>query len=281
MNFDRDADLALSLLGATLATSVVIFLPSLIWLRVLLGVPFVLLLPGFTLLAALYPRRRDMDSVERLSLSVGLSLALVSLIGLGLNFTPWGIRLIPIAGSLTGFVFLMTVLAFYRRQQVPENQRSEADLLSVVKSRITHISFDPLPIVFAVSIGCVVFFMVFVAIGRADRSEGFTEFYLLDVNGSISDLPEETSPGEATVVKLAVENQEGQPASYNIVISTEDEKLATLKSFTLGNGEALQEDVSFTLIGPGQRRRVDFLLYREGVDAPYRMLHLWLRVRPG
>src|SRR5574337_2061409 len=68
--------------------------------RVVLGLPFVLFFPGYVLIAALYPRRSDLDGVERVALSLGLSLAVVPLIGLVLNYTLWGIRL-KLKGRMT------------------------------------------------------------------------------------------------------------------------------------------------------------------------------------
>jgi uncharacterized membrane protein len=38
------------------------------------------------LIEALYPRKEDLESLERLTLSIGLSLAVVPLIGLFLNY---------------------------------------------------------------------------------------------------------------------------------------------------------------------------------------------------
>ena len=61
--------------------------------RIVLGVLFVLFFPGYTLVAALFPARNSIGRIERLALSFGLSIAVVPLIGLGLNYTPWGIRL--------------------------------------------------------------------------------------------------------------------------------------------------------------------------------------------
>ena len=69
--------------------------PPLIYLRYVLGSLFVLYLPGYSLIEALYPRGEELEPLERLALSIGLSLALVPLVGLLLNYTPWGIRLAP------------------------------------------------------------------------------------------------------------------------------------------------------------------------------------------
>ena len=80
-----------------------------IYVRYVFGAVAVLYFPGYTLIEALYPKKEDLDSLERLALSIGLSLALVPLVGLLLNYTPWGIRLDPIVVSLS---LLGVVLAF-------------------------------------------------------------------------------------------------------------------------------------------------------------------------
>lgn len=79
----------------------------LVYLRYIFGSLFVLYLPGAALIELLYPKPSDLSQLERLALSIGLSLALVPLVGLILNYTPWGIRLDPIVISLS-----MLTLAF-------------------------------------------------------------------------------------------------------------------------------------------------------------------------
>jgi hypothetical protein len=75
----------------------------LVAIRWVLGSVFILFLPGYVTVEALFPKGRDLNSIERFALSIGLSLALVPLVGLLLNYTPWGIRLTPIVVSLTIF----------------------------------------------------------------------------------------------------------------------------------------------------------------------------------
>lgn len=85
-------------------------------LRITFGIAFVLLFPGYTLVAALFPKKDALDLRERVVLSFAMSLAIVPLIGLFLNYTPWGIRLYPITFSLLFFILLMAFIAWYRRR---------------------------------------------------------------------------------------------------------------------------------------------------------------------
>lgn len=86
-----------------------------VYLRYVLGSLFVLFLPGYSLIEALYPKEGDLTPLERLALSIGLSLALVPLVGLILNYTPWGIRLDPIVASLSILTASLLLTASYRR----------------------------------------------------------------------------------------------------------------------------------------------------------------------
>ena len=107
-----------------LLTVFFILIPSLnnTWVRTVLGLPMVLFLPGYALIAALFPHRDDLDGIERTALSFGLSIAVVPLLGLGLNYTPWGIRLVPILVTLSIFTLGMCVIAVYRRGELPEGE---------------------------------------------------------------------------------------------------------------------------------------------------------------
>ena len=86
--------------------------------RWVLGAVFVLFIPGYVTVEALFQKGRELDGIERFALSVGLSLALVPLIGLLLNYTPWGIRLDPIVISLVAFTVGIAALGVARRFRV-------------------------------------------------------------------------------------------------------------------------------------------------------------------
>ena len=116
--WERNLPLYLSL-TVSLGTLLVVYaLPDdfpLVVFRWVLGSVFVLFIPGYVAVEALFPKGRELDGIERLALSVGLSLALVPLVGLLLNYTPWGIRLDPIMISLTILTVGLAIVAFARR----------------------------------------------------------------------------------------------------------------------------------------------------------------------
>ena len=85
------------------------------YLRYVLGSIAVLFLPGYVTIEVLYPREEDLSSLERLALSIGLSIAITPLIGLILNYMPWGIRLEPILTALTVYITSLALIGSYRR----------------------------------------------------------------------------------------------------------------------------------------------------------------------
>lgn len=104
---------ALTLLSIVLTPVI----PHIKYLRYVLGTIVVMFLPGYTTIEALYPRERELTPLERLALSIGLSLAIVPLLGLLLNYTPWGIKLESILLSLTLYLVLVAITASYRKYQ--------------------------------------------------------------------------------------------------------------------------------------------------------------------
>ena len=116
--FKTERDLLLINILSTLLIVVIAFFPN-SPTRIILGLPFILFFPGYVLICALFPRKTDLDLFERLALSMGLSMAVTSLMGLMLNYTPFGIRLYSVTFSLFSFTLLMSIVAMYRRHVSP------------------------------------------------------------------------------------------------------------------------------------------------------------------
>ena len=79
LNFKTERDLVVvNLLSASLVAVITFFPNSPVC--IILGLPFILFFPGYVLICAWFPRKEDLDLVERLALSMGLSIAVTSLI---------------------------------------------------------------------------------------------------------------------------------------------------------------------------------------------------------
>ena len=115
LSFKTERDLVLVNVLSALLVAVIAFFPN-SPARIILGLPFIMFFPGYVLICALFPRKEDLELVERLALSMGLSIAVTSLMGLALNYTPFGIGLYPITFSLFSFILLMSAMAMYRRR---------------------------------------------------------------------------------------------------------------------------------------------------------------------
>jgi len=102
--------------------------------RIILGLPLVLFLPGYALIATLFIRKDDLDGIERIALSFGLSIAITPLLGLALNYTPFGIRLSPVLIVLSIFTISLALGAYVRRSRITEEKRFVVDFWIAFKS---------------------------------------------------------------------------------------------------------------------------------------------------
>ncbi len=87
----------------------------LVYLRYVTGAVFILFMPGYVLIEALYPKADELRGLEKFALDVGLSLALVPIVGLVLNYLPGGIGLGSIIASLSVLVLALGVAGVCRK----------------------------------------------------------------------------------------------------------------------------------------------------------------------
>jgi uncharacterized membrane protein/LysM repeat protein len=274
----RTSDLLLAVAWALGTVLVALLLPWLGVLRIVLGVPFVVLLPGYCLLAALHPRRSDLWIPERLALSLGLSIAVVLLIGLASSYSPWGVRLESILAFVSLFVALAAAAAAFRRRSLPADHAFDfvgyGRLPRWPKLPLIHTPAAMLLLVFVAGLGAVVYF----AGASRQGSEGFSEFYLLGSGGKAGDYPGLVQVGEQATAVLGLVNREGQDTAYHIAIRLDGEITDDLGDLLLEDGERWERRVVLLPGHAGNGQKAEFLLYKDGRSEPYRSLHLWLDV---
>jgi uncharacterized membrane protein/LysM repeat protein len=274
--FTRNIDLIIATACALATVAVALLVPALGPIRVVLGLLFILLLPGYALIAALYPRKGDLDSIERVALSFGLSIAIVPLIGLALNYSPWGIRLNPILAFVSLFIVMGAGAAVYRRRAIPGE---EAFAINVSLPRWSQIGLVRAAAVLIVVL-CSVGFgaaAAFLATSRGS-SESFTEFYILGPGGRAEGYPRTLDLGDSLTVTLGVVNHEGEDADYEIEATVAGEAAGLTDSLRLEDGERWEEPMTLVPKQARNSQEVEFLLYKDGVDGAYRAVHLWVDV---
>jgi len=84
-----------------------------VYIRYFFGSIFLLWLPGFCLMKALF-LGRELDYVEMIVLSIGTSLALVPLTAFLLNFTHWGITAVTLSASIFPMVLFFATVGIIR-----------------------------------------------------------------------------------------------------------------------------------------------------------------------
>jgi hypothetical protein len=95
-----------------------------IYVRNILGLLFVLFLPGYSLIKtlfhdSLYSRTSfgSLQVIESIALSFGMSLAIVSIVGLLLYYSPFGLNLVSIVPILLAFTLVFSTAALIREYQ--------------------------------------------------------------------------------------------------------------------------------------------------------------------
>ncbi|WP_455449630.1 DUF1616 domain-containing protein [Natrinema thermotolerans] len=270
------ADLA-GVVALVVATNVAVLTPFLreTPLRVPLGLAFVLFVPGYAFVAALFPEagespgssdgddaaggtdadgadgwtdsitsRAGIDGIERIALSFGLSIAVVPLLGLVLNFTPWGIRLGPIMLAVSGFTLGATAVATRRRWDLPETERFQVPYREWYAAGREELLEPDTRADTALNVLLVL--SVVLAAGSVGyavlvppEGEQFSAIYLLteDDDGELvaDDYPSEFVRGESQEVIVGVDNHEGERTAYTVVVLEQDVEVIANET-TLENG---------------------------------------------
>lgn len=269
-------------------------------LRAVVGLVVVLFVPGYLLLAVLFPRRQSTtdgtSSIEaatptvhrlvhggrpswgeRFVLSFGLSVATVPI--LGLLVTPITGSLSPqsVFFGLNAFIFAGMVAAVGRRSVVPTNERLRLPSQSVRESLGTMFGRDDsrllsvaLVLAVFVALASVGFVVTFPASGEA-----YTSTTLLTENDDgelvASGYPSTLDAGASEQLTLRVENHEGVETTYTAVVSlqrvdasgdvSETERVLQERE-TVQPGQTWTEAHTITPTMTGENLRLQYHIYR-------------------
>ena len=250
--------------------------------RTILGLPMVLFFPGYVLIAALFPGKDRLEIVERIALSLGLSIAVVPILGLLLNFT-FGIRLIPILLILSAYTIVLSLVAAWRRRELPEDERFFFPIPKIseiinndmqgTKSKTDKILTGILIFTLFLAIAIIFFVVTTPKVG-----ERFTEFYILDSSGKTGNYPINLKLNFPENVRVGIINHEYASINYSIEVRLDD-NILTSASTGLNHNETWEKNMTFIPDKEGTNMKLGFLLFNsDNFTEPYRELHLWVNV---
>ncbi|SHL09376.1 Uncharacterized membrane protein [Haladaptatus paucihalophilus DX253] len=292
--------------------------------RLSFGFLFLFFLPGYSLVAVLFPEAsgnresdggdegdgtstgfpRRIDGIERITLSIAVSLAVVPLIGYLVSYSPWGLNLDPSLLAIGGFTIVCALAGAVRQWTLPESDRFSVPIEDAyarftpdVSTVTSHVR--PLNVLLVVSLVVATAGIVYTTTTpRSD--ERFTEFYLGTKNASGSTVtdayPKNFTAGDAKHLRVGIGNHEYERSNYTVVVllqrvkrnngSTRVTAERRLDRFhvSAGQGQTVVENRSLEPTMTGERLRLQFLLYRGAAPASpsaknaYRRTHLWIRV---
>lgn len=297
-------DLLAVILWTIIAVAGVIILPDGNIVRIILGIPLLLFIPGYCIVSALWPEeykekendnQKGINPLERVVISFGLSLAIVSFLGLALNYTAAGITM---TSSLVGNIIVVMIscfIAYYRRSKLQLDERFSINM------HMKKLAFpaDRTERVFVCAIGVALVLSCF-ALGYVlltpNTDEIYTEFYLLDANGSTANYPENVTVNGTGTVIVGIVCHENREVTYTIVAGLDTSANTTdvndwsqtfnltnnnnySRAISLSNGETFEDTFNFNITYIGNYKVVWRLLIN-GESTPYET-YLWVRAISG
>jgi uncharacterized membrane protein len=276
--------------GLVIFTDIFVLIPVLneSFIRTVLGLPLVLFLPGYALIALLFPTKTGLEGIERAALSVGMSVAIVPLIGLVLDNTSFGIREIPLLASLSVFIILACAGAYVRRRQLPEDKTFEVSFKASARSLLVEVLGKPesstektLRIFLAISVLTLVGAVAYVTI-VPHQQDPFTEFYILGPEGKADNYTTEYVKGESGTVIIGIANHEHRTVNYTLDVRLENKSLVlpeNMRHIQLEDNATLEEPLEITPSIEGKNMELQFLLFNDTEkEVPYEDLRLWIDV---
>lgn len=286
--------------------------------RVVVGFPLLFFVPGYAVLAALFPRYDNdpssrafagvsdgaLSTMERTLLSFGVSLALLPLVALALGALGAGFTETSILLGLNSVVLPGITVGAVRRIQGYDSGEWMGSRLEWFSARAARLARRS-PADAAVAVALVLVALIatsalgFALVAPGD-GESYTNVALLTANEggelTTSGYPTTLQAGTTVPLVVAVENREDRQVEYTLVgelqrvdrgagsLSVVERSEVVRVSRSVPDRGTWRENVSVTPAMTGDELRLAFMVYRGDpppeprLDNAYQHVHLWVRV---
>lgn len=235
--------------------------------RLLIGAALFFFLPGFFLTVALFPKKQDLQTLERVTVAVITSVIVsiadgtVLLMTLGLDFT-------TLTLSMSALVAVFATAAFARWRRLPQSDRL------VVQGAGNPIV---LPAVGAAICLCLALVGTTLLLAPHPNEASYSAFYVLDSNRQTVAYPTNVTSGAPFTLILGITNHENSSNTYAGTVSLGNSTLYRFDNLTLIRGQNVERPIRISLTSLGEKQKLKFTLV-DSFDKTYE-LHLWVNVR--
>jgi uncharacterized membrane protein len=257
----KSVDLLVVMTVAVVAVALVFALPSTNVIGRILTLPLVLVLPGYALTCALFPRRA-LGITQCVVFSLALSLGIVMLGGLALNWMPFGLQARSWSVLLSGITLITSAFALIRRRGQYISAASGLRLDAGLTFR--QGLFLGLAAIVICAAGVVSYR------GAAQQPfPGFTQLWILPAGGA----------SVKHSIRLGVSNMELTAMDYNLSVNMDGKIVKTWPSIYLKSNEKWEASLVLPQTIHTRTLRVEALLYQTRAPTKiYRHVVLWLDV---
>jgi uncharacterized membrane protein len=252
-------------------------------IRAILGIVFVLFIPGYALISALFPKRQSLGNIERSVLSIGASLAITTFIGVILNFTPLGIRLLPAVVLIICFILVTSGIAWLRRIRLPAGERFSLSFAAESMKSIAVYENKNSRLRNIIYIAAVVLVLGSLAamytISSLSNGPKANEFYLLSTQGTTENYTRTIHMGESVSMDAVIINYKPKPLDYVIRVEINGQEIASSDQILVNPNQKWQKQLSFVPQTAGNNQKVEYLLYNsDNTSTPIDQLYIWIDV---
>jgi uncharacterized membrane protein len=112
-----------------------------------------------------------------------------------------------------------------------------------------------------------------------NKGDGFTEFYMLGIDGKAQAYPQSIALGDNASLILGIINRENKDTSYHILVKIDDVTITKINTGMVADGQKWEQQVYIMPVKTGANENVAFLLYKDENLESYQSLNLRVNVK--
>lgn len=270
---------------------------SLETLRILLGIPFLLVFPGYSLIGLMFPTKEIFNIIQRIIISICVSIVISPSISYVLIYSGINNNYSSIMSAVVLFNVSLSLLALWRRRMVktPFTPPEVIEMTRGLRNRFVQSNrIDRSISLFMVFSFVILIVVLMIVTFMPGPKSSFTDYYILDSQGKVDNYPHNLNSNVTGSIILGIADHENRNVKYyteiwlingtfsddNIVINKMiyfDELNVTLNHIdtdSRGNiTPQYESQYNFTVNLTGQYK-LWFILFKDDVPplphAPYR-----------